>query len=238
MQRTGTTEASWADWPVLRTLPAVTRPQGRVVVVSAHPDDEVLGAGGLIASLAGTRAVVSFVAVTDGEASHPPTPALPPEALAARRVDELVRALSTLGLAPPDLSRLGLPDSHVDKQVDVLTERIEEHIRGADLVLCPAEDGHSDHDAVSRATKAAAEGRIRVWEFPIWVWAWTRPGDLALPWERARRYELSASEQRVKRRALACFVTQVRPFPDAHGGTMLPPDVLEHFERPFEVFLT
>lgn len=238
MHHNGTAEASWADWPVLRTLPPVTRPRGRVAVVSAHPDDEVLGAGGLIASLAGTPAVVSFLAVTDGEASHPPTPVLTPEALAARRVDELTRALSTLGLVPPDLSRLGLPDSHVDEQVDVLAERIEEHIRGADLVLCPAQDGHSDHDAVNRATKSAAEGQARVWEFPIWVWSWTRPGDLALPWERARRYDLSESEQRRKRRALACFVTQVRPFPDIDGGTMLPPDVLEHFERPFEVFLT
>jgi GlcNAc-PI de-N-acetylase len=40
------------------------------VIVAAHPDDEVLGAGGLISVLAASRARLRLVAVTDGEHSH------------------------------------------------------------------------------------------------------------------------------------------------------------------------
>ena len=58
--------------PASPTLPAVDPPGAgdRLVVVSAHPDDESLGAGGLIAdrSVGGPR--VQVVVATDGEASH------------------------------------------------------------------------------------------------------------------------------------------------------------------------
>jgi hypothetical protein len=42
-----------------------------------------------------------------------------------------------------------------------------------------------------------------------------------------------------KRRALACFASQTGPLPgDDSRVVILPPEVLEHFHRPYEVFFT
>ena len=58
-------------------------PGGRVVVLSAHPDDEVLAVGGWLSEQTGRDVV--FVTATDGEASHPGSPTITPEELRARR---------------------------------------------------------------------------------------------------------------------------------------------------------
>ncbi|WP_338337804.1 PIG-L family deacetylase, partial [Xanthomonas citri] len=43
----------------------------RVVVVSPHPDDEVLGCGGLLAMAIASGRQALIVSVTDGEAAYP-----------------------------------------------------------------------------------------------------------------------------------------------------------------------
>ena len=70
----GTDESVWSACTELRELTPYSVPppdSGRVVVVAPHPDDEVLGAGGALASLAVRGARLLLVAVTDGEASDP-----------------------------------------------------------------------------------------------------------------------------------------------------------------------
>lgn len=235
-----TDEAHWSSWLLLQSLPAVPRPTGTIVVVSAHPDDEVLGAGGLITALAGTSARLTFVTVTDGEASHPGSSAVSPVELGKRRSLELIRALEVLRHPTADITRLGLPDSDLFAYERDVSVGIEHAVSDADLVVCPAAaDGHIDHATVGRLTLRACEGRVPVWQFPIWAWHWTQPGAAGLCWERARRFEITADERLRKRAALACFATQVSPLPgEVSGTTILPPAVLAHFDRPYEVFLT
>ncbi|MYS00504.1 MULTISPECIES: PIG-L family deacetylase, partial [unclassified Streptomyces] len=72
IQAPGTDEGVWETWPGWESLPEFTLPPpGRVVVVAAHPDDEVLGLGGTIARLAAAGHGLTVVSVTDGEGSHP-----------------------------------------------------------------------------------------------------------------------------------------------------------------------
>jgi len=237
----GTAEADWAgwlpqqDWPAWTPDPAWTR----VAVCAAHPDDEVLGVGGLMALLATAGVRLDLVAATDGEGSHPGSTVLTPAALAAARVAETGDALAELGVRART-TRLGLPDSGLAAHEAELTERLAAAVAGCDAVLAPwTGDAHPDHEAVGRAAVAAGEAfGVPVWQYPVWTWHWAAPGDPRVPWHTAHRVGLPRGVRAAKRAAVARFVTQVAPLgPDAADRVVLPPDVLAHFDRDDEVLL-
>ncbi|WP_245679185.1 PIG-L deacetylase family protein [Actinomadura hibisca] len=216
----GTSEGEWRAWPGLAGLPLLDVSRWRnAVVVAAHPDDEVLGVGGLLAQL---DIPVRLIAVTDGEKSHPH---LPPAEITAVRRAETEAALAHLGDC--EVHRLGMPDA--DVRDDELTPVLKELVRGFDVCLAPWEyDAHCDHEAAGRSALAAgAAGGVEVLRFPIWAWHWAKPADPAMPWADALRVPLTPDAAARKRAAIGCFTSQL--------GTILPPAIVEHFERDQEV---
>lgn len=91
----------------------------RVLIVHAHPDDETLATGGLIAELADRGVDVSVLTATRGEMGEvvpgPLSGLEGTEELSRHRVDEVVEASRTLGvrhgafLGEPDARAAGLP---------------------------------------------------------------------------------------------------------------------------------
>ncbi|EPM97523.1 hypothetical protein A259_30857, partial [Pseudomonas syringae pv. actinidiae ICMP 19070] len=72
----GTPLAAWNASARLRALPAITAdllvpPNCRAVIIAPHPDDEILGCGGLMSQLAQLQRNLLLISVTDGTASHP-----------------------------------------------------------------------------------------------------------------------------------------------------------------------
>jgi LmbE family N-acetylglucosaminyl deacetylase len=231
----GTPEAAWRAWPGLRRLPslALAPAPDRVVVVAPHPDDEVLGAGGLVALLErrGTRVVV--LALTDGEASHGGADAV--RGLAVRRAAETDEALRRLLARRPEIRRLGLPDGGLAQHVETLAAGIADALAPGSWCLAPHRlDGHPDHEAAAHAARDACRERgARLLEYPIWLWHWSRPG-AAGALAGARRVDLPAAVAARKRRAIAAFASQLR-CDERADGAVLPAHVLARFERPFEV---
>lgn len=228
----GTGEHVWL--PLLDRLPAMPLDDvpSRVVVVAPHPDDEVLGVGGLLSILASAGARVELVAVTDGEASNPGG-SVPPQDLAVRRRAETSAALGRLGV-PADVTHLGLPDGGAADLEQPVLEAIRLH--PGDWLLAPwSQDGHPDHEAVGRACEsAAARDGARLLAFPVWAWHWGEPEDL--PWSRTLRVDLPPEVRAGKAAAVAEFVTQVSPLgPLPEDAPVLPPYVLARFARLCEV---
>jgi LmbE family N-acetylglucosaminyl deacetylase len=87
----------------------------RVLVVAPHPDDEAIGAWGLMDWLRARGAHIAVLVVSDGAASHPGSPSWPTARLVAERRRETLRALRRLGVVPPDIAFLGLADGALDR---------------------------------------------------------------------------------------------------------------------------
>jgi LmbE family N-acetylglucosaminyl deacetylase len=231
----GTAEAAWRAWPGLARLPALdVTPWASAVVVAAHPDDEVLGPGGIIAMLAAAGAGLRVVAVTDGESSHGER--AEPAVLTRRRVAERQAALDVLGARDAEIIRLGLPDAALDGRDADIAAALDGLVTGFDACLASwSHDVHADHEAVGRAV-----ARIRhqvtgsAWFFPVWMWHWARPADPGVPWRQAARVPLTPDAAGRKRADISRFASQMEPRPGS-AGPVLAPGFVSHFRRHYEV---
>ena len=236
----GTPEVQWRRWLARNPPPPLEIPHPhRVVAVAPHPDDDVLGAGGLLHQLARAGATIVTVAVTDGEASHPRSPTTTPARLARLRAAESAVAHARLGIEPGGV-RLRLPDGGVEARREELTSHIARHLLPRDWCLAPWDgDGHPDHGATGAAARAAcdATGAALV-SYLVWTWHWATPGSPALPWDRARRVELGRGDRAQKRWALRAFRSQTLPLGDGpEDAAILTPAELAHHRRQTEVLL-
>ena len=219
-----------------------------VIVLAAHPDDETLGAGGLLATAAfrGVRTVV--VVATDGDGSHPESTTWSRRELARERRVELTRAIDEL--APGSaMSFLGLPDGHLREHRERLARLVRsaivsESVAGtADdplrtLIVAPwSGDGHRDHRVLGEvAEEVARELGHRTLGYPIWLWHWADPAEIdTRGWSVLG---LDAEVRAAKLRALESHVTQMRPLSSAPGDeALIHADMRAHFARDLEVFI-
>ena len=149
---------------------------GGVLMVIAHPDDEILCGAGTLALWAERGEHVHVVCATRGEYGPISDPALAtPETLADVREAELRASCAQLGVS--ELSFLDLPDAGVDWAAEEhgTVDAIADLIRAQQprILITFGEDGvygHSDHTAVHELSCAAVElvdDPPRLF-FPVW----------------------------------------------------------------------
>lgn len=211
------------------------------LVVAPHPDDEVLGAGGLIGALRRAGTAVDVVAVTDGEASHRGSPTVGPAQLTRLRVGETVHAYRELGLDPRRRRRLGLPDSRVaacEGELDVTLRALLVAAPGLWCIAPWCHDGHPDHNATGRAALAASSA-CGVPLLAYLVSSYHHGERPDIPRDRSVRLPLDADLQHRKRLALARYTSQLQPLsPHPADAAVLSPAAVAASTGPDEVFLT
>ena len=214
-----------------------------LLVISAHPDDETLGAAGLMHRVSRAGGLVSVLLATDGEGSHPHSPTHTVEELGARRVREVEEAIELLAPAS-SVTRLGLPDGGLKHHAAQLRAGIEAAVGACSgpvtLVVPWRGDGHGDHRIVGEVAAAVAHDiAAELLEYPIWLWHWSTPDDPRMPWSEMRMLRLTAAEQEVKLQAMAVHTSQTAPLSSAPGDeVLLREEFLEHFRRPTEVYVS
>jgi LmbE family N-acetylglucosaminyl deacetylase len=160
----------------------------RLVVVVAHPYEELCAAGGLLHDLVLRGVSASVLVVTDSGASY------------------LDASYHALGLSGIRRYRLGLAGGCVEAAEHDVTAAVSELVGFGDprglWCLAPWElDGHPDHDAVGRATAAACVAyRLPLLRYPIA--AADRIRSSAPVEQQVHQLALTAPGRRRKRRAL------------------------------------
>lgn len=143
---------------------SVPRNQLRLIAILAHPDDETLGVGGVLARYAAEGVGVHVLTATRGEGGryleHRDGPGHPGrEKLGEIREAELRAAAAVLGVR--DVAVLGYPDGGLDRADPVeVIGRIAGHLRRVrpHVAITFAPDGgygHPDHIAISQFAAAA-----------------------------------------------------------------------------------
>jgi LmbE family N-acetylglucosaminyl deacetylase len=134
----------------------------QVLVIAAHPDDEVLGMGGTIALHTARGDAVRVLVVTDGSSTQYPGD----EDIRARKEEEARRAAVELGVE--DYVHLDHPDMRLDTLQHVEVNRIvEEHVRelAPSVVYTVQPDVNNDHrvlfDSVAVATRSIPGQPVR-----------------------------------------------------------------------------
>ncbi|MBM7412983.1 LmbE family N-acetylglucosaminyl deacetylase/protein-L-isoaspartate O-methyltransferase [Clavibacter michiganensis] len=217
-----------------------------LLVVSAHADDESIGAAGLMATAAARGVPVTLVIVTDGAASHPGSPTRTPDELVALRRDEARAALDAVA---PDaqLVLLGHPDGGIRERRDAvrddLAALLADTAPGTWVAAPWRGDGHRDHrvtgEVVAELVGALpAERGIHLVEYPVWMWHWATPDDPRVPWAAMRALPLDAHVRAAKRAAIRAHASQVDPLSDApEDAAVLQPGFLRHADRDREVLI-
>lgn len=196
----------------------------RLVVLVAHPDDESLGAGGLIYLALRHGLDVTVLVGTFGEGSHPHSITHSPETLARLREHELRHAMDQLRVQYGSGGKLELlPANLPDGALAQHTDQIESMLRGAlgtercILASTYRDDGHPDHDVLGTiAARVAADRGLWHLEFPIWYWHWaTAENDRR--WQHWHKLSLNQPAHNAKHRAMAAHTSQIKPLSDQAG---------------------
>jgi LmbE family N-acetylglucosaminyl deacetylase len=196
------------------------RPQDRVLVVAPHPDDESIGAGGLLQVAGAIGAAVRVLVLTDGDNNPWPQRwiekrwqigAAERARWGARRRDEARAALRILGVAESDAQFLGFPDlgltdllMHSGSGLVESLRRVLEEFAPTVLIVPAISDRHPDHNAAHVSLRLALAGHAesaRLLTFAVHGGA-AAQGRLAVPLDEQRR--------RTKQAAILAHATQMQ----------------------------
>jgi LmbE family N-acetylglucosaminyl deacetylase len=195
----------------------------RVLVVSAHPHDETLGAGRLVAGHTGP---VVALTLTAGE-----------NCLAGRDVDtvdvgmlrlaEWRSAVAELGADALDTPRWvdGTLDVH---EVDV-ARLLLRTLQPGDVLLAPwSLDPDADHRAAGRAAREAGDAAgVTVVEYPVWAPYLRTPHQVQATGHQLVPVESGAAATLAWRRALGQYLSQAQPWQPG-WAPLVPADLVQH----------
>jgi LmbE family N-acetylglucosaminyl deacetylase len=196
--------------PLVRDLPVVANPLlpgDRVLLVGAHPDDETIGAGRLVAGHPGDVVAVTLSAGERCVVSD----RVDPVDLGVLRLAEWRAAVHVLGAEVAETPRF--EDGRLGRHEAEIADGLAGLVSGYDVVLTTwRHDPHPDHRAVGRAcATAAARTGARIVEYPVWAPYWMTPEETGALRYRLCAVETSTGSDEARREALLHYASQTQP---------------------------
>ncbi|WP_227672993.1 PIG-L deacetylase family protein [Psychrobacter sp. DD43] len=241
----GTSQDAWKNWSGLQDMPRFDiaksfAPHQRVCIFAPHPDDEVLGCGGLLQQLAANGNPIVLIHVTNGTQSHPNSHVYSQEKLNIIRPQESIRALEVLSVAHQVMTiALDLTDGNVFAQQDQFHQKLSTIIQPNDILITPfMHDGHPDHEATGQVVVSfAKQHHLVCYQVLIWAWHWAKPADSRIPWHCAMRVDLTTEQLQRKIEAIACFESQITADDSTGNPPILSAQTIARISQPWEVYL-
>lgn len=241
----GTSQDAWKNWSGLQDMPRFDiaksfAPHQRVCIFAPHPDDEVLGCGGLLQQLAANGNPILLIHVTNGTQSHPNSTIYTQEKLNIIRPQESVKALEVLSVAHQVMTiALDLTDGNVFAQQDQFHQKLSTIIQPNDILITPfMHDGHPDHEATGQVVVSfAKQQHLACYQVLIWAWHWAEPADSRIPWHCAKRVDLTTEQLQRKIKAIACFESQITADDSTGNPPILSAQTIARISQPWEVYL-
>ena len=205
----------------------------RILVVAAHPDDEILGCGGTIARHADAGDQVQVLIAAEGATSRQEHR---DRRQASEELSALALAAQTAGLilGAAGVELLDLPDNRLDSldRLDLI-KRIEQNIdrhQPEVVYVHHAGDVNVDHrrlhEAVVTACRPTPSHQVRrLLSFEVASSSEWQPPGSAPAFQPNWFIDISAQWQR-KREALMAYASEMRPWPHARSV-----EALEHLAR-------
>ncbi len=241
----GTSQDAWQKWHGLQEMPRLNiardfpAPQ-RVCLFAPHPDDEILGSGGLLQHLAANGNPILLIHVTNGTQSHPDSKIYPPEKLDTVRPQESLEALKALGIASHvSIIALDLTDGNVFAEQEKFHQKLAAVIQPNDILVAPfIHDGHPDHEATGQVVATFAKlHHLACYQVLIWAWHWAKPADSRIPWHSAVRVDVTDEQLQRKTEAIACFKSQISVDESTGNAPILSAQTIARISQPWEVYL-
>lgn len=240
----GTSKQEWLNWEGLNDLKQMSVERDfpinhRVLIIAPHPDDEILGCGGLMQYLSDLNREIVLVAVTNGTASHPESTIYTPDQLNLIRPSESLAAIEVLYINNIQRIELNIQDGKVSDQQEFLRHELSKFIQPNDILVCTFnQDGHPDHEFSAKVVQEIArQNHLRYYQVLIWAWHWATPNHPQIPWHKAYILPLNDQQLNLKEQAIRCFSSQLNIDPCTGQKPILFEEAVQRILMPFEVYI-
>lgn len=195
----------------------------KVLIIAPHPDDEVIGCGGLIARLVLECNMPHIAILTGGEGSHNHCCSVAPNDIKTSRRKLTDNALCILSVNREHIHELDFPDGNIstdNSEIKKLNEIIDEI--APNIILVPHwGEGWPDHINTGEIIKKIAPKQATIYEYCVWMWyynVWR-----GLDWKNAYKLKMTPREYQLKLEAMDAYIKPLAPCSKPWSGVL--PDI-------------
>lgn len=182
----------------------------KVLVISAHPDDEVLGMGGTIKKLSKMKNEIRLCVITEGVTAQ-----YSDKKMITVRKESCIKSSKVLGISKvyflnyPDMKLDSIPNVEINKKLEEIIKKFNPEI----VYITPRNDLNRDHRLVHESALVVTRSftsnvkQLYCYELPGFVDEQFAPNV----------YVNIDSEFKYKVKALNCYKTEIKNFPHSRS---------------------